>query len=591
MKKRDKINEKYKWDLTSLCPNEDYFNQGLIKIKEYIKDFKKFENKLNNKETILKFLKLDEKCEKEIEPLCLYVHLKKDELLSDRNRNEMAEKVSLLLNEFSIETSFASSELHELSDEIIDDIISDKKFKNYDRMFENIKKSKIHMLSKKEEKLLSGMNFLNGFSSNMGKFADVDLVFQDVKDSKGNFHKLNQSNYSLLMRSKDRELRKNTMIALNGAFGKYINFLANNYISEIKQNCYFAKIRKYQSALDEALFNEEVSKIVYDTLIEQVNKNLTVLFKYFKLKKNALKLKDFYIYDNMAIIECKNKRKYTYDEAIALIMEAVKPLGEEYVDLIKRAKDERWIDVYPNIDKRSGAYETCIYGFHPYVLTNFEGDLDSVFTLAHELGHAMHSYFSDINQPRQKADYTIFLAEIASTTNEILLINYLLNTTQNTKEKIYLYNKLFDEVKGTIFRQTMFAEFEEKVHNIYEKGEALSKDRINEVYYELNKKYFGKTKLIREIKYEWARIPHFFNAFYVYKYATGMICAITFVNKILLNKENSLKQYYSFLTAGSSDTPINILKKAGCDLENENTFIECFNYLNKLLKDWEKIQK
>ena len=591
MKKRDKINEKYKWDLTSLCPNEDYFNQGLIKIKEYIKDFKKFENKLNNKETILKFLKLDEKCEKEIEPLCLYVHLKKDELLSDRNRNEMAEKVSLLLNEFSIETSFASSELHELSDEIIDDIISDKKFKNYDRMFENIKKSKIHMLSKKEEKLLSGMNFLNGFSSNMGKFADVDLVFQDVKDSKGNFHKLNQSNYSLLMRSKDRELRKNTMIALNGAFGKYINFLANNYISEIKQNCYFAKIRKYQSALDEALFNEEVSKIVYDTLIEQVNKNLTVLFKYFKLKKNALKLKDFYIYDNMAMIECKNKRKYTYDEAIALIMEAVKPLGEEYVNLIKRAKDERWIDVYPNIDKRSGAYETCIYGFHPYVLTNFEGDLDSVFTLAHELGHAMHSYFSDINQPRQKADYTIFLAEIASTTNEILLINYLLNTTQNTKEKIYLYNKLFDEVKGTIFRQTMFAEFEEKVHNIYEKGEALSKDSINEVYYELNKKYFGKTKLIREIKYEWARIPHFFNAFYVYKYATGMICAITFVNKILLNKENSLKQYYSFLTAGSSDTPINILKKAGCDLENENTFIECFNYLNKLLKDWEKIQK
>lgn len=591
MKKRDKINEKYKWDLTSLCPNEDYFNQGLIKIKEYIKDFKKFENKLNNKETILKFLKLDEKCEKEIEPLCLYVHLKKDELLSDRNRNEMAEKVSLLLNEFSIETSFASSELHELSDEIIDDIISDKKFKNYDRMFENIKKSKIHMLSKQEEKLLSGMNFLNGFSSNMGKFTDVDLVFQDVNDSKGNFHKLNQSNYSLLMRSKDRELRKNTMIALNGAFGKYINFLANNYISEIKQNCYFAKIRKYQSALDEALFNEEVSKIVYDTLIEQVNKNLTVLFKYFKLKKNALKLKDFYIYDNMAMIECKNKRKYTYDEAIALIMEAVKPLGEEYVNLIKRAKDERWIDVYPNIDKRSGAYETCIYGFHPYVLTNFEGDLDSVFTLAHELGHAMHSYFSDINQPRQKADYTIFLAEIASTTNEILLINYLLNTTQNTKEKIYLYNKLFDEVKGTIFRQTMFAEFEEKVHNIYEKGEALSKDSINEVYYELNKKYFGKTKLIREIKYEWARIPHFFNAFYVYKYATGMICAITFVNKILLNKENSLKQYYSFLTAGSSDTPINILKKAGCDLENENTFIECFNYLNKLLKDWEKIQK
>lgn len=224
------------------------------------------------------------------------------------------------------------------------------------------------------------------------------------------------------------------------------------------------------------------------------------------------------------------------------------------------------------------------------MLTNFEGDLDSIFTLAHELGHAMHSHFSDKTQPRQKAGYTIFLAEIASTTNEILLINYFLSKSKSVEEKIYLYNKLFDEVKGTIFRQTMFAEFEEKVHSVYENNEALSKDMLCEVYYDLNKKYFGDTKLIDEIQYEWARIPHFFTSFYVYKYATGMICAITFVNKILSNGKVSVDNYYKFLTAGASDTPINILKKADCDLEDAKTFDNCFEYLRKLLKDWNKIQ-
>ena len=591
MKTRNQINDNFKWDLSPLCSSDEDFYKGLEKVNGYIKKFKNFENKLNNKETILKFYKLDEEFDDLIEPLYMYVHLKHDEILSDRKRNEMSEKISHILSELSVETSFVTTELHELPDEIIDDILQDKRFKDYDRMFENIKKEKIHMLSKEEEKLLAGMNFLGGFSSNMRNLSDVDITFEKVKDSKGKDLELNHSNYSVYLRSKDRELRKNTMTVLNGTYGKFINTLANNYINEVKQNCYFAKVRKYKSALDEALQVEEVSKKVYDTLIQSVNKNLDVLFDYFKLKKKILGLDNFYIYDCMAEIDKNKGKKYSYDQAIEIIMEAVAPLGSEYVNLIKQAKDNRWIDVYPNKDKRSGAYESGIYGYHPYVLTNFEGDLDSVFTLAHELGHAMHTHFSNNNQPRTKASYTIFLAEIASTTNEILLINYFLKRSNSKNEKLYLLNKLFDEVKGTIFRQTMFAEFEEHVHSSYEKAEALTKDGLCEYYYNLNKKYFGSVKLIKEIQYEWARIPHFFTAFYVYKYATGMICAITFVNKILEKGEEAVRDYYKFLTAGASDTPINILKKANCNLEDEKTFDECFAYLKNLIKEWKKLTK
>ena len=591
MKTRNQINDNFKWDLSPLCSSDEDFYKGLEKVNGYIKKFKNFENKLNNKETILKFFKLDEEFDDLIEPLYMYVHLKHDEILSDRKRNEMSEKISHILSELSVETSFVTTELHELPDEIIDDILQDRRFKDYDRMFENIKKEKIHMLSKEEEKLLAGMNFLGGFSSNMRNLSDVDITFEKVKDSKGKDLELNHSNYSVYLRSKDRELRKNTMTVLNGTYGKFINTLANNYINEVKQNCYFAKVRKYKSALDEALQDEEVSKKVYDTLIQSVNKNLDVLFDYFKLKKKILGLDNFYIYDCMAEIDKNKGKKYSYDQAIEIIMEAVAPLGSEYVNLIKQAKDNRWIDVYPNKDKRSGAYESGIYGYHPYVLTNFEGDLDSVFTLAHELGHAMHTHFSNNNQPRTKASYTIFLAEIASTTNEILLINYFLKRSNSKNEKLYLLNKLFDEVKGTIFRQTMFAEFEEHVHSSYEKAEALTKDGLCEYYYNLNKKYFGSVKLIKEIQYEWARIPHFFTAFYVYKYATGMICAITFVNKILEKGEKAVQDYYKFLTAGASDTPINILKKANCNLEDEKTFDECFAYLKNLIKEWKKLTK
>ena len=588
MKERKEIEEIYKWDLSSLESGLE-FGEILNKIKDFLPQFTKYEGKLNNKDTILEFFELEDKFIDFLYPIELYLSLKRDECLSNDEINEKLEKLEQILSIFSVETAFSSSELYDLSDDMIDDIINDERFKNHKRGFEIIKKSKKHKLSKAEEKLLAGMDFLGGFSKNMRNISDLDLDFGEVENGNGEKLPLNQSVYGKYMRSEDRTLRKNTFKATHETFGKMINTLASNYISEVKANCYFAKIRKYENALTSALEDEEIDKNVYQTLIEMVEKHLPILFDYFKVKQKELGLDDFYIYDALASTEKGEGKSYTYDEAIEIIKKAVEPLGNEYVELIQRAKDERWIDVYPNKDKRSGAYQTGIYGYHPFVLTNFEGELDSIFTLAHELGHAMHSYFSDKNQPRETSDYCIFLAEIASTTNEVLLLNYLLSQAKNDEEKRVLYNKLFDDVKSTIFRQTMFAEFEEKMHAMHEEGEGLTKDKICNYYYSLNEKYFGHVKLTDETKYEWARIPHFFTAFYVYKYATGMICAINFANRILSGEKGAVEDYFKFLSSGSSDIPTDILKASGCDLTEEKTFKKSFEYLENVLKEWKKL--
>ncbi len=591
MKKRNEIDEKYKWDLSPLCKSEEEFLSALKAMEDYINQVRKFEGKLNNKKRISSYLTLNKEFEEKLEPIFLYCALKCDEDLGNSEEQQKDELLSMAYQKLAEETAFVSSELHELSDKLLDSIIKDKDFKDYSRSFEAIKREKIHMLSKKEEKLLSGMSFLGGFSGNSRLFSDADLTFNDITDGKGKKHKLDHSSYADYIRSNDRTLRKNAMKEYNGAFGRSINMLANNYINYVKEDCYFAKIRKYKSALNEALEDEEVSKEVYDRLLDEVNKNLDILFKYFELKKKCLNLKDMYIYDNMADIQAKSDKKYTFEEAMDIVYKALSPLGEDYVALLKQAVEERWLDVFPSQGKRTGAYENAVYGIHPYVLLNFNGSIGSVFEIAHELGHAMHTVFASNAQPRQKAGYTIFLAEIASTTNEILLLNYLLNNAKTNEEKIALYNKFFDEVKGSIYRQTMFAEFEAKVHEAYENNKPLSKDFVCQIYYDLNKKYFGKVKLIDEIKYEWARVGHFFSSFYVYKYATGMICAMSFAGRILKGEEGALDDYKYFLSAGDSEKPLQVLNKANCPLESGQPFEEGFNYLRSLLAQWQKCMK
>lgn len=588
MKSRSEIEEKYKWDLSNYCKNVDDFYKRLDKIAGKVGDFKKFEGKLADDDMLFECLELETKIDKELSLLAVYASLKLSEDNSDRVANEMNEKMGLVISKFSTATSFVDVEISKFKDEKLKGLQANKKFKNYVRYFESVLREKKHTLSKKEELLISQLGeFLGGFSNNFDKFTDVDLKFDNIKDSKGKEYEFNQSKYSVYAESKDRVLRKNAFRQINGKHGEFINFLANNYINDVKEDCIFAKIRKYKSALSASIYNEEADEKVYRLLVEKVRENVGLLQRYFEVKRRMLKLDQFAIYDTFAPVVEEIDKTYTYDEAIELIKEAVAVLGDEYVSLIDRAKNERWIDVFPNKNKSSGAFSTGTYGANPVVLTNFEGNLESVFTLAHELGHAMHTYYSEKHQPIQTSNYVIFVAEVASNVNEMLLLRLLLSRAKTKKERIYYYDHFLKQMRSSIFRQTMFSEFEEFAHAEYEKENPLSPELLCEKYEELNNFYHGsKVKQILEMKYEWARIPHFFRSFYVYKYATGLICAIK-ISHDLLSEKGFAKKYLKFLSSGCSADPISLLKIANCDLTKSETFDQAFSTCEEYIQKWE----
>ncbi len=591
MKTRNEIEEKYKWDLSCFGVNDGNFYAKCDEIKKLMEEIYKFKGKLETDDDIYKVMKLDDKIDRLIEPLDMFIHLKSVEDLSLSKYDEMSDFLEKIEIEYNQKTLFVTEKLKKLSNKQINDMLAQKRFEEWELYLKKLKDNRKHRVSNSVDKFLAGADFLGGNNEIMEKFTDVDMTFPDVEDGEGKKHEFNESNAISYLQSDDRILRRNAIVNLHGTYGKYINMFSTNYIYSVKEDCFFAKGYKFKNAMARSMNAEEVKEKIYITLIKNVRENLPLLFDYFELKRQKLGLNDFYNYDAYATLDVENNKKFTYDEAIELIKKAVAPLGEDYVSLIQRAKDERWIDVFPNKNKRGGAFETSIYGYHPFVMTNFNCGLEDVFTLAHELGHAMHSYYSDKAQNYEKAQYKIFVAEVASTTNEMLLLQYLLKNAKSDKEKECYYNKLFESVKSTIFRQTMFAEFEEKVHAEHENGGALSKDKLCDIYYKLNEDYFGKkVKLMPEVKFEWARIPHFFSPFYVYKYAIGLICALNFAEK-LFNQETGARENYinKFLCAGKSKPPVEILKEAGCDLEKQETYTETFEYLQDMLKAWKKL--
>lgn len=590
MKERSQIEEKYKWDLTKFCSNDQDFYDRLKKVEGQIGAFKKYEGKLSDDKTLFECLEKEMNLVKEFSLVAMYAHLKLSEDNANRTANEMNEKLSFASSKFSNQTAFIDVEISKFPDAKLKELQESKKFKNYARFFEAVRREKKHTLSKKEEVLLSRLSqCFGGDSDNFDKFSDVGLKFDDILDEKGRKHELNQANFQEYRESKDRTLRKNAYKNMMGKFGEYINFLASNYINSVREDCVLAKVRKYKSALSASIFCEEASEEVYNLLIKKVRENIALGQEYFELKRKMLGLDKFAVYDNFAPVVSGVSKKYTYDEAIEIIKEAVSVLGDEYVRLIDRAKNERWIDVYPNKNKDSGAYSSGTFGATPVVLTNFTGNLESVFTLAHELGHAMHTYLSNQNQPIQTSDYVIFVAEVASNVNEMLLLSYLLDKAKTKKEKIYFYDYFLNQVKSSIYRQTMFAEFEEFSHQEFEKENPLSAELLCEKYKELNDFYFGdKVEQIDEMKYEWARIPHFYRSFYVYKYATGLICAIK-ISNALLGRNGFEKKYLKFLSAGSSKDPISLLKIADCDLTKEETFDEAFAVCKDYVNKWQAL--
>ena len=585
MKKRSEIEEKFKWDLSSYCKDDKSFLQQYNYLKDHLKDLVAFKGKLSDENELIKCLKLEEDLSTKLSVLYVYSVLRIREDASNSHNKENLTLVENLANNYSTETSFIDVEVKKYKTIDLKRLENTTPFKNY---FKGIIKGRRLILSEKEEKIISKTSDIaGGYSDIFDMFNDGDLKFNDVKDSLGKKHKLNHSNYIELMESKDRTLRKNTLKEMNGAYGRFNNFLGSNYINNIKKDVFYARLRKFNSTLDYEIFLEDVSRKVYDNLIKSVRENLPVLHDYYEIKRKYLNLSKFAIYDQFA----KNvsiQKKYTFEEAIQIIKNAVSPLGKEYQKLIDRAVSERWIDVYPNENKDSGAFSWGAYSKNPVVLTNFVGDTNSVFTLAHELGHAMHTYFSNSTQSPDSAGYTIYVAEVASNVNEMLLLKYFVENAKEKEDIVYYYDYFLNELKGSVFRQIMFAEFEQFAHEQFENDKPISSKVLNDYYYELNKTYFGKNiELIDEIKYEWSRIPHFYNSFYVYKYAIGLICAIYIVYDIL---PKNPERYINFLKSGSTKKPIDLLKDAGVDLTKQTVITNAFDFAKNIITKWKEIQ-
>ena len=456
---------------------------------------------------------------------------------------------------------------------------------------ENIYRFKEHVLTEKEEEMLSTLTQVLGTSEEIyDAFTNSDLSFGYIKDENNEDVELTESTFSKFLRSKDRRVRRDAFKKMYETYGSYKNTIAKILVGDIKSNVAVSEIKKYPSSLEASLFADNIPKAVYDNLINTIHDNLEPLYHYFDLKKNMLNVSELHLYDTYVSVIPDNNKEYTFDEAKNIVIHALQVLGKDYIKDLQKAFNERWIDIYENKGKVTGAYSSGSYDTNPFILLNFNGTLDSVSTLAHELGHSMHSYYSKLNNPYQYSSYKIFVAEVASTVNELLLANYLLNTSKDNKLKLTILNNLLDMFKGTIYRQVMFAEFEKKIYEKEEQKEVLTNEVLSNLYYDLNKKYFGNHVVIDdEIRYEWMRIPHFYYNFYVYKYATGLSAACHIVKRILNKEENAIHSYLEFLSSGGRDYPLEELKIAGVDMTDKKVVESAITMFKEYLEEFEQL--
>ena len=510
----------------------------------------------------------------------------------DEKYKVMTNKVSDLFTKYNELSSFVVPEILKLDEEKLNTFYKDEeKLEDYRFSIENIYRFKNHTLDEEKEKMLSNLSkCLSNPEETYEALTDSDFEYDYITDEKGNKVKFNESNYSLFIKSKDRSVRKKAFEMLHNKYKKYIRTITSTYKGEVETNVVLAKIRNYDSAISASLYSDNVPVDIYNNLIKVVNDNMDVLYDYYDLKREILSLDRLHMYDTYVEIINKIDKKYSFDEAKEIVMEALSILGDKYIKNLKKAFDEKWIDIYHSKGKRSGAYSSGNFDVNPYVLLNFEGTLNDVSTLAHELGHSMHTYLSCKNNPYQYSSYEIFVAEVASTVNELLLANYMLKNSKNKEEKLAVINHILDLYKATLYRQTMFAEFEKETHKLREKGEVLTSDLLSNTYYNLVKKYFGPNVLCDDlIKYEWARIPHFYYNFYVYKYATGISAASYIVDGILNNKEGALENYIKFLKSGGSMYPLDELKIAGVNLNSKSVILSAIKTFEKYLKEFKDI--
>jgi oligoendopeptidase F len=592
---REEVDEKYKWNLTDIYSSDEDWEQDFEWIDNNLSGYNQYVGKLHTSpETLLACLKFDDSIGIKLERLYLYAMLAKDGDMRVNKYQGMDDRIKSLYTRVTTENSFIKPELLEISDNVLLEMIdSNNELKVYRQFIDNLLRTKLHSLSKPEEHLLALSSEISQTPySSYSMFTNADLKFSTLPDEQGSNVEMSHARFYSAMYSKDRDYRERAFKSYLAPYKDYANTFATLFNGNLKTSIFYAKARKYNSAREASLDRNNIPVKVYDNLVEEVNKNLSPLHRWAELKKNLLgldKLKPYDVY--VTVFEKATEKKYTYEDAKEIVFQSLEVMGEDYLSSLRLAFDNRWIDVYETKAKKSGAYSSgTTFGVHPYVLLNWTDLLNDVFTLAHEMGHNMHSYYTGKTQPYPYANYSIFLAEVASTFNESLLLDHLTENAEDNTEKLYLLEKNLNNITSTFYRQVMFAEFETIVYDKTEKGEALTWDVLCKLYKDIYQKYWGAAMDVNmEEEYTWARIPHFYYNFYVFQYATGFAASLALAKKVKTNGTAAVEKYLNFLKAGSSDYPINILKNAGVDMISSDTILTVSAKMDEILSKMENL--
>ena len=581
--------QKYNWKLQDIFKNTEEFNNTKQEIQNILKEIKEYQEKLcDTSDNLYNCYKLYEQALERFEKVYAYGMLKYHLDMSNQEGIKLFKDVENLATEFSVATSFITPEITYTDETKIQKYLKDdNRLTKYSRDIKDILKKKKHVLSKEEENLLANLSEIIASPENtFDMLTNVEFKFGKLIDENGAEVELTDSNYTLYLKSQNQNVRKQAFNLMYKKYSEFINTITEMYIANVKAKSKTAKLRKYNSSIEKAVDNDDSSIKVYNSLIEAIDQNISSNHDFLKLKKKMLNLPELHMYD-LYVNPCEQgKDTITFEEAKQEVLNALQVLGEQYTNKLKEAFDNNWIDVYAKPNKRGGAYSMGVYGVHPFVLANFVNSKRDVSTIAHELGHSMHSYYSNSNQSIIDSNYTIMVAEVASTVNEILLSDYQISHEKDKKRKAELLYELLEMIRATFFRQAMFAEFEKIVHEKIENDVMLSSDDLNDIYYKLNQKYFGEAVEIDEqIKYEWARIPHFYSDFYVYKYATGVSAAIAIATKILNKESGFVEKYIEMLKQGCSKKSIDLLKMVDIDLESIDTYKSTIEFYNNKIKE------
>jgi oligoendopeptidase F len=591
---RSEVSVEDTWRLEDIFKNDQEWEKEFQVVKELIPHAKEFNGLLGQSaEKLFEALTFQDQLLQRLSKLYTYAHMRYDQDTTNSFYQGLDDRIKNLYSQAASALAFIVPEILTIDEKVIQGFLNEKdELKLYQHSLDEINLQRPHILSADQEALLAQAGeILNASSTTFGMLNNADLEFPSIQDENGEEVEITHGRYIRFLESEDQRVRRDAFKAVYETYGKFKNTFASTLSGTIKKDNFSARVRNYQSARHAALSNNNIPESVYDNLVETINNYLPLLHRYIKLRKKVLGVQELHMYDLYTPLVKNVKMEISYQQAKEMILNGLSPLGEDYVNVLKEGFENRWVDVHENKGKRSGAYSSGTYGTNPYILMNWQNNVNNLFTLAHEFGHSVHSYYTRKTQPYPYGGYSIFVAEVASTCNEALLNDYILKTTEDPQERLYLLNHYLEGFRGTVFRQTMFAEYEHLIHQKAQNNEPLTPELLSKEYYELNKKYFGEENLVidEEIGLEWARIPHFYYNYYVFQYATGYSAATALSHQILEEGEPAVNRYLDFLKAGSSDYPIEVLKKAGVDMTSKTPIEEACKVFEQKLIEMENL--